>query len=158
MISVYWIRHQDHTDIFSQGYVGISNKPKERWRHHCTKPSNLHMKNAISKYGWNNLVKEIILISDKDYCLDIEKKLRPSDFVGWNAIAGGGMPPKPKKGMGKGHATSQATRIKLSEAGKGRQFTMESRQKISEAAKAQWAKYRANGNKHTPTPADEGTQ
>ena len=22
--SVYWIRHKDHTDMFSQGYVGVS--------------------------------------------------------------------------------------------------------------------------------------
>ena len=158
MISVYWIRHQDHTDIFSQGYVGVSANPKLRWYHHLRQPTNSHMKNAIDKYGWDNLVKQIVLISNNDYCLDIEKKLRPCDFIGWNATVGGGMPPRPKKGMGKGHLTSQATRIKISNAGKGRQFSMESIQKISGAAKAQWARYRANGNKHTPTPADEPTQ
>lgn len=155
MVSVYWIRHQDHTDIFSQGYVGISNKPKERWRHHCTKPSNLHMKNAIAKYGWDNLVKEVILISDKDYCLDIEKKLRPSDFIGWNATLGGGFPPKAKKGMGKGRKLSDETKAKIAEAGKKRVWSDETREKIRQASLAQWAKYRANGNKHTPLPADE---
>lgn len=151
MVSVYWIRHQDHTDIFSQGYVGISNKPKERWRHHCTKPSNLHMKNAIAKYGWDNLVKEVILISDKDYCLNIEKKLRPSDFIGWNSMVGGGMPPRPKKGMGQGRKLSDETKAKIAEAGKKRIWSDETREKIRQASLAQWARYHANGNKHAVT-------
>lgn len=142
MISVYWIRHQDHTDIFSQGYVGISNKPKERWRHHCTKPSNLHMKNAIAKYGWNNLVKEVVLISNKDYCLNIEKKLRPSDFIGWNSMSGGGMPPKPKKGMGKGRKLSDEHKANIVEALKRRVVSDETREKIRQASLAQWAKVR----------------
>ncbi len=151
MISVYWIRHQDHTDIFSQGYVGVSNKPKERWRHHCTKPSNLHMKNAIAKYGWDNLVKEVILISDKDYCLEIEKKLRPTDYIGWNATFGGGFPPKAKKGMGKGRKLSDETKAKIAEAGKKRVWSDETREKIRQASLAQWARYHANGNQHTRT-------
>ena len=155
MISLYWIRHQDHTDIFSQGYVGVSNKPRERWNHHFSQPTNAHMKHAIAKYGWQNLVKEIVLVSDTEYCLDIEKKLRPTCFIGWNATFGGGIPPKPKKGMGKGNRLSEATKQKLSEAGKGKKFTMEAREKIRQASLAQWARYRANGNKHIPLPADE---
>jgi hypothetical protein len=154
MVSVYWVRHQDHTDIFSQGYVGISSKPKLRWNHHFSKPTNSHMKNAINKYGWDNLVKQVILIADNDYCLDIEKKLRPVDFIGWNQIAGGGMPPKPQKGMGKGNKLSEATKQKLSVIRKGKTHSMETRQKLSQMAKDQWAKYHANGNKHTPLPAE----
>ena len=112
------------------------------------------MKNAINKYGWDNLVKQVILIADNDYCLDIEKKLRPVDFIGWNQIAGGGMPPKPQKGMGKGNKLSEATKQKLSVIRKGKTHSMETRQKLSQMAKDQWAKYHANGNKHTPLPAE----
>ena len=146
MVSVYWIRHQDHTDIFSQGYVGISSKPKLRWNHHFSQPTNSHMKNAINKYGWDNLVKQVVLIADKGYCLDIEKKLRPVDFIGWNQTAGGGMPPRPKKGMGKGHFVSAETRKKLSESAKGRKFSMESIEKLRQKAIVQWAKQKAENN------------
>lgn len=155
MVSVYWIRHKDHTDMFSQGYVGISNNVKRRMINHFNQPSNLHMKNAIKKYGWDNLIKQVLLIADNAYCLEIEKKLRFTDFIGWNATLGGGMPPKPKKGMGKGNKLSEATKQKLSEIRKGFKHSMETKQKLSQMAKNQWAKYHANGNKHTPLPAEE---
>jgi hypothetical protein len=32
---------------------------------------------------------------------------------------------------------------------------MESKEKIRQKALAQWERYRANGNKHQPLPADE---
>ena len=152
-VCVYWIRHKDHTDIFNQGYVGISNNFKIRLRDHKSKPTNLHMKNAINKYRWVNLIKEKILIATQEYCVMIEKQLRPNDFIGWNQAAGGGVPPKSKKGMGKGRKLSEETKLKISLGGKGRKFSMEARQKIRQAAIAQWARYRANGNKHLP--ADE---
>jgi hypothetical protein len=91
--SVYWIRHPDHTDMFTQGYIGISKETERRWLYHRRYGKNTHLKNAINKYGWDNLVKEIILISDKAYCLMIEAKLRAEDKIGWNIVKGGGNPP-----------------------------------------------------------------
>jgi hypothetical protein len=102
-----------------------------------------------AKEKFDNLVKEVVLLADKDYCLDIEKKLRPTDFIGWNATAGGGMPPRAKKGMGKGRSVSEETRKKLSEAGKGRKFSMESIEKIRQAALKQWFR-----QKNTPEAAE----
>lgn len=93
MYSVYWIRHQTHTDIFSQGYVGISNNFARRMNGHKHKKENPHLKNAIDKHGWDSLIKEQILIADKDYCLTIETKLRPNKEIGWNISEGGGLPP-----------------------------------------------------------------
>lgn len=154
MVSVYWIRHQDHTDMFSQGYIGISNNVERRMINHFNQPSNTHLQNAINKHGWDNLIKEVVLLADKDYCLDIEKKLRPADFIGWNATAGGGMPPKPYKGMGKGNKLSQETKDKISAKRKGFKHSMETRQKLRQMAKDQWSKYHTNGNKHSPLPAD----
>jgi len=90
--SLYWIHHKDHTDMFSQGYVGVSKNTEVRWKQHL-KYGNKHLKNAVKKYGWENLVKEIVLISDNKYCLEIESKLRPTDHIGWNIVVGGGVPP-----------------------------------------------------------------
>lgn len=90
---VYWIRCQDHTDIKSQGYVGVSMNAEKRFDQHLKRTQNRHLSFAIKKYGWDNLVKSVMLISTKEYCLDIERKLRPEDKIGWNLTAGGGHPP-----------------------------------------------------------------
>jgi group I intron endonuclease len=100
--AVYWIHHPSHADIFSQGYVGVSVNFDRRLRSHKRSAQNAHLRNAVQKYGWENLVKKTVLIADTDYCLDIETKLRSEDNIGWNIIKGGGIPPKPKKGHSKG--------------------------------------------------------
>ena len=99
--SVYWIRCADHTDMTSQGYIGVTGRFDRRMWEHYTLEGNRHLKFAIQKYGWDNLVKTQILIADEGYCLDIERKLRPNDGIGWNCTTGGGMPPKGKWTLGK---------------------------------------------------------
>jgi group I intron endonuclease len=136
-MNLYWIRHQEHTDIFSQGYVGVSNNVKKRWYDHKTYTENTHLKHSIQKYGWDNLVKEVVLIGDDDYCLDIENKLRPNNRIGWNIIAGGGKPPS---ALGKKFVRSEEWKekqrlahlgkpawnkgIKLTEEQKAKQFNL----------------------------------
>ena len=154
MNCVYWIRHQDHTDITTQGYVGISNDFGTRLRNHKSKPCNTHMQNVINKYGWDNLIKEQVLIGDADYCKMIEIKLRPHDFIGWNQTCGGSIPPKPQKGHGQGRKLSEEHKEKLRKYRTGKKYSMETREKIRESAIAQWERYRANGNKHTPEEAE----
>lgn len=86
MYSVYWIHSKDHTDIFRHGYIGVSNNTEKRFAKHKSQANlgkhiNPIFANAIKKYGWDNLVKEIVLIADKEYCLNIENKLRANrDF------------------------------------------------------------------------------
>ena len=91
--SVYWIHHPDHSDMLTQGYIGVSKNIKTRFSSHKNRPSNEHLKRAIKKYGWDALVKKVLLIADEAYCLMIEAKLRATDKIGWNVVAGGGMPP-----------------------------------------------------------------
>jgi predicted GIY-YIG superfamily endonuclease len=91
--SVYWIRHADHTDLMTQGYIGVTNNSDRRFAQHSRSKENPHFVFAIKKYGWNNLIKTQILIAEEEYCLDIERKLRPNNSIGWNCIAGGGKPP-----------------------------------------------------------------
>ena len=92
---VYWIREKSHTDLMSQGYVGVSGNVEKRFASHkgMWSGTNTHLRRAIKKYGWDNLVKSIILVAEKEYCLDIERELRPDDKIGWNLTAGGGYPP-----------------------------------------------------------------
>lgn len=89
---VYWIRHPEHTDMFTQGYIGITKHGRQErrlWEHKNVSGNN-HLKNALNKYDTK---MEVILISDNDYCIDIEKKLRPEPNIGWNITCGGGLPP-----------------------------------------------------------------
>jgi hypothetical protein len=140
MHSVYWIRNASHTDIFSQGYVGVSSNVVKRWNSHKNSPTNYHFSNAINMYGWDNLVKEVVLLANKDYCLNVETKLRPNDKIGWNVVAGGGLPPSSKgKVLG---AMSDDTKRKISIAKTGCKGTrngaitpLEVRQRISETLK-----------------------
>ena len=96
---VYWIRAPHHSDMTLDGYVGVSKNAQKRWSyghnwaHRKGRHENQKLANAISKYGWDNLVKTVLVISDEDYCYDLERKLRPSDNIGWNLISGGGKPP-----------------------------------------------------------------
>ena len=120
--SVYWIHHPTHTDMFSQGYVGVSANAERRFTQHLYSKQNRHLRFAIEKYGWDNLIKAQVLIADEGYCLDIERKLRPADGVGWNLVMGGGKPPPSY-----GHKRLVGNTIN-----KGRKHSVEARQKRSE--------------------------
>ena len=90
---VYWIHLPNQTNVAIEGYVGIAMNFEQRMSAHksCAKTGKEQtLYKAIRKYGWDNLVKEIILISYENYCLEIEKKLRPKPRIGWNIAVGGG--------------------------------------------------------------------
>jgi len=120
--SVYWIHRPEHTDMFSQGYIGVSNNTKLRWRDHHVRTGNAHLKRAIAKYSWDNLVKEVIVIADELYCLAVEFKLRSTDKIGWNIVAGGGMPPST---LGKKFIRTEAHRAQMSISKMGFKHTPE---------------------------------
>jgi len=126
--AVYWIRCNDHTDMFSQGYIGVSKRPQRRFIEHQKKSENPHLKNAVRKYGWDALVKTEILIAEEAYCLDVEAKLRPGKNIGWNIVAGGGLPPVftgPRRPWPPGRVSKN----------KGKKRTLATKQKISAAVK-----------------------
>ena len=94
---VYWIHRPEHTDIFTQGYVGITNgKARERWAEHrrsSRKNPDVHcvvINHAIRKH--RDLIYEVVVVADtREYCERIEGLLRPTNNIGYN-IARGGMP------------------------------------------------------------------
>ena len=154
MTCVYWIHTPEHTNIFEQGYVGVSNRFERRIWEHLKVSGNAHLKNAINKYGWDNLVKEKVIIADESYCLDMETKFRPKESIGWNIVMGGGMPPIAQKGMGlgraawnKGLAWSEEYKEKVS-AGVAKLWeNPEYRQAMSDAHKGQTSGMK--GKKHS---------
>ena len=126
--SVYWIRCTDHTDIMSQGYIGVSKDAKRRFTEHSKSKQNRHLRFAGEKYGWDNLIKSEILISTEEYCLDIERKLRPTDGIGWNCTTGGGKPPP---------AYGNKYMLGRPSWAKGKKLSLETRKKISDAVRLQ---------------------
>jgi predicted GIY-YIG superfamily endonuclease len=92
---VYWIREQSHTDLMTQGYIGVSGNVEQRFASHrnMENGTNAHLRHAIQKHGWDKMVKSVLLMASKEYCLDIERKLRPTEKIGWNLTIGGGYPP-----------------------------------------------------------------
>ena len=88
---VYWIRLKEHTDISKEGYVGVAIDFKNRMYRHKKITSNIdcHLSNAIKKYGWDNLIKEIIFEGSKEDCYKKEKELRSAFHIGWNEAIGG---------------------------------------------------------------------
>lgn len=88
---VYWIHLKEHTDIATEGYVGVSINFKERMYRHLkiTAKLDCHFGNVINKHGWDNLIKEIIFEGTKEECYAKEKELRSSFQIGWNEAIGG---------------------------------------------------------------------
>lgn len=151
--AIYWIRAKDHTDITCQGYVGVAKDASKRWWSHkwalkANRHENPLLSNAVNKHDWDNLVKEIVLISEEAYCYETEAKLRPSEKIGWNLAVGGCKPPttkprgpdyvSPLKGVSRptpwmigrtaanrGKTASEESKAKMSAAGKGRKQTPE---------------------------------
>ena len=151
--SVYWIKAPHHSDMFSEGYIGVSKKAENRWKYgHLwafkqSRHNNPILVNAINKYGWDNLVKQVVLVADEQYCYDIENKLRPSEKIGWNINVGGTKPPVTKyRGEDyvsplKGVSRPTPWRIGVAPANKGKKASDETRAKLSAKRK---------GTKQTP--------
>jgi GIY-YIG catalytic domain len=97
---VYWIRHKNHNDLFTQGYIGVTSNFKERIRQHFKNSkggyhTDKSLSQAINKYGKDQIIVENLLFGDSDYCYQIEKQLRPKAFIGWNMREGGYHTPNP---------------------------------------------------------------
>ena len=102
---VYHIR-EPGMDL-SEGYIGVSKCPEKRFKAHRHSRENFLLRDKI-KGGNTSMV--ILLESDEEYCLHVENSLRPMDNVGWNRVAGGGLPPVEK---------SKETRKRMSKAKSG---------------------------------------
>lgn len=97
---VYWLHLKDDTDVFTQGYVGVTTRLIEvRFKEHCSRYNNsynsynpLHL--AFDKYGIENIVKTRLCVCDARKAYELEQMLRPFEYMGWNTVQGGKLSPK----------------------------------------------------------------
>jgi len=89
--TLYWIRRDNHTDLLTEGYVGITNNVKNRWYQHNNKASKCkHLARALAKY--DDIKMHVLAECTKEMAAMLEAKLRPNANIGWNMAPGGGMP------------------------------------------------------------------
>jgi hypothetical protein len=90
---VYWIHAPEHKDILNEGYVGITkNGVNHRWRQHSRDIRNFNNQHKVYETlkQQPTLIFEIVVIAkSREYCEDIENKLRPTHGIGWNVAKGG---------------------------------------------------------------------
>ena len=128
---LYWWRDHNHTDPWTEGYIGITKNLDQR------KVGHRHTMDWFREDLEFEILKEGLTEVE---ARDIEREYRPRINIGWNKAVGGGMPPNTKKGHCKGKAPwnkGLKGTTKLSEEHKaklhwGRPHTEESRKKMSE--------------------------
>ena len=123
MAEVYWIRLPEHTDMLSEGYIGVTKRTAQYrfYEHvHKSKDSNSYLHNVIRKYGKDKVIVETLVICDIDYAFDVEKKLRPDKCIGWNLAAGGY-----NSGVGRNKAQTTEHKKKRGDALRGIPFSEE---------------------------------
>ena len=146
MAEVYWIRKLGHTDIFTEGYVGVTSKTaQDRFKEHLkhsrvpsTTKTILHK--VIKALGVDELICETVCICELDYAFDLENKLRPTEMIGWNQIVGGSSPPNRK-----GQEFSEEHRNNISKGLKGLPASEAKLTHIQSIADRKKGKARPNG-------------
>lgn len=92
MYCVYWIRKQEHSEIYAEGYVGITINLYERIRAHKKNRKKTILTSVISKYSFDKLVVDVIATGLSQHeALLLEKRLRPGINIGWNLQTGGAL-------------------------------------------------------------------
>jgi len=115
-VIVYWYHLSSHSDVLSEGYIGVTNCPKRRhWEHVTGRGKCVHLYEAFLKYGADKILKDVVFSGTRDECFQEEIRLRPKPNIGWNIVSGGGITPSWK---GKKH--SSVTRAKMSASNKGK--------------------------------------
>lgn len=95
MYKIYWIKYPEHTDPFTDGYIGLTAQPLEnRFNDHKHNNKNKHLKNRCRKE--NVEIKCLLENLTQEEARRIEEIYRPSENIGWNINKGGDLPPSRK--------------------------------------------------------------
>lgn len=126
---VYWIHLPQHTDVSTEGYIGITKAGiKQRYSQHLSEAkrgNKLPLYNAIRKYK-DLMVVEQIFAGDYSECLRLEHFYRPTEKIGYNVAPGGS-----SVNLGRKH--SEDSKRKISESNRNRIISKETRLKFSKA-------------------------
>ena len=86
---VYWIHTKGCINL-DKGYIGITCNFNERMKSHKKNKKKTKLSDAIKKYKWNNLEKEILFNNlSLQRALCIERIYRYQPNMGWNLQKGG---------------------------------------------------------------------
>ena len=145
---VYWIHRPCDLDIMTQGYIGISNKPATRWKQHLkrskTSKSNHRLYNSLRLHS--DYVFDILVLSTRSYCFEVEEKLRPQKNIGLNSQRGGLYTPSNKEicsslrekltlAAKEAYINDPTLKERCGRMNAGRVLTDEHKKKISESGK-----------------------
>lgn len=100
---IYWMHLKGDTDIFTQGYVGVTTRLIDiRFKEHCNRfynsynPYNpLHL--AFAEHGVESIVITRLCVCEEKKAYELEKILRPFEYMGWNTAEGGKFSPKARE-------------------------------------------------------------
>jgi len=90
MYSLYWIKHKNHINPYSEGYIGISKDPLRRFKEHKNSRDNNKVKGAIQNGANIEIICSNLSLNE---ALELEKSYRPKELIGWNFCEGGQLPP-----------------------------------------------------------------
>lgn len=113
---LYWIHLVEHTDPYSQGYIGISVQPEIRFRQHTTDlalgAGSQILRQIVAEYGKDCLQHKVLAsYENQNEARQAEHQYRPKTNIGWNIWVGGGVSPNCT-----GRVMSDETRSKIGES------------------------------------------
>lgn len=88
---LYWLHDSSEKDISSQGYVGVTINPKERFSQHKANIKNKvdGIYNDCRVFDYNDILFDIVDCGESSEIYKKEFLLRPRPFIGWNKGCGG---------------------------------------------------------------------
>lgn len=98
MHHLYWIHLEEHTDPFTEGYIGVSTQPKVRFRQHTTDTAagaGSQVVRRIAQEHGVDVLRHTNLASftTREEARIEERNYRPKTNIGWNIWVGGGVSP-----------------------------------------------------------------
>jgi len=99
--TIYWIHLTTHTDIATQGFIGVSTNYLKRYKVHrnaSIKNTHTNQQLATAFNTHTDIVVDVFMMGTKSFCHQIEAKLRPTTNIGWNVAPGGRVGPGWAKG------------------------------------------------------------